>query len=273
MKMIGNEVYIQRGETWSLDFAVTNDKGHPYVVLKNWQNPYLAITVTAALYEQRGDFRETYWLDVKHRYVEQADGSMALEDLKTFISAEVLSLPNGFYVGDAIIYYGVDNGGKMVLDKTSDFDITNFLFFCDPFSDGNYVYKYVKDYELDEDGNVDENTVEWVEYDFRIIKQFTTKNWMEQGYLFDIKILAGESVQEHLKSILDIQRVTGIKTEPWTNEDWENYIGLIEDETVRAEMQELYDDGAPLMPTYDTKSLILEPTPIYVSVNIQGGVR
>ena len=149
MKMIGNEVHIQRGETWSLDFAVTNQKGHPYVVLKNWQNPYLAITVTAALYEQRGDFRETYWLDVKRRYVEQADGSMALENLKTFISAEVLSLPNGFYVSDAIIYYGVDNGGKMVLDKTSDFDITNFLFFCDPFSDGNYIYKYVKDYELE----------------------------------------------------------------------------------------------------------------------------
>ena len=59
MRMIGNEVYIQRGETWSLDFAVTNDKGHPYVVLKNWPNPYLAITVAAALYEQRGDFRET----------------------------------------------------------------------------------------------------------------------------------------------------------------------------------------------------------------------
>lgn len=274
MKMIGNEVHIQRGETWSLDFAVTNQKGHPYVVLKNWQNPYLAITVTAALYEQRGDLRETYWLDVKRRYVEQADGSMALEDLKTFISAEVLSLPNGFYVGDAIIYYGVDNGGKMVLDKTSDFDITNYLFFCDPFSDGNYVYKYVKDYEFDDEGNVDEDTVEWVEYDFRIIKQFTTKNWMEQGYLFDIKVLAGESVQEHLKGILDTQRVTGIKAfDQWTNEDWENYIGLIEDETVRAEMQELYDDGAPLMPTYDTKSLILEPTPIYVSVNIQGGVR
>ena len=183
-------------------------------------------------------------------------------------------MPNGFYVSDAIIYYGVDNGGKIVLDKTSDFDITNFLFFCDPFSDGNYIYKYVKDYELDEDGSVNEDTVEWVEYDFRIIKQFTTKNWMEQGYLFDIKVLAGESVQEHLKGILNTQRVTNIKAfDQWTNEDWENYIGLIEDETVRAEMQELYDDGAPLMPTYDTKSLILEPTPIYVSANIQGGVR
>ena len=271
MKMIGNEVYIQRGETWSLDFAVTNDKGHPYVVLKNWPNPYLAITVAAALYEQRGDFRETYWLDLSKRYVEKADGSATLEDLKTFISAEVLSLPNGFYVEDAIIYYGTANGGKIVLDDTSDFDIKNFLFFTDPFSDGNYVYKYVKSYKLDRYGNVTEE--EWAEYDFRIIKQFTTKNWMEQGYLFDIKVLAGESVQEHLKGILDVQRVSTKAFDKWTNEDWENYIAKINDRETRAEMQQLYDDGAPLMPTYDTKSLLLEPTPIYVSVNIQGGVR
>lgn len=275
MKMIGNEVHIQRGETWSLDFAVTNQKGHPYVVLENWPNPYLAITVTAALYEQRGDLRETYWLDLKQKYEEQSDGSMVLKPLKTFVSSEVLWLANGFYVMDAITAYGVANGGKMVLNPKSDFDITKFLFFTDPFRDGNYVYKYVKSYNLDDEGNVNEETVKWAEYDFRIIKQFTTKNWMEQGYLFDIKVLAGESVQEHLMGILDMQRTKykDPKTEPWSNEDWEAYINMIEDEALRKEIQDLYDEGVPLMPTYDTKSLLLEPTPIYVSVNIQGGVR
>ena len=278
MKMIGNEVHIQRGETWSLDFAVTNDKGHPFVVLKNWPNPYLAITVTAALYEQLGDFRETYWLDLNRRYVEQADGSMALSNLKRFTSAEVLWLPNGFYVSDVLSYYGTENGGKIVLDGSSDFDIKNFLFYVDPDGDGNYQYKYVKNYTTDENGSIelDDNgyeLVEWEDYDFRIIKQFMTKNWMEQGYLFDVKVLAGESVQEHLKGILDTQNVTTKPFTEWTNEDWDTYIEAIEDEEVRVEMRQHYDDGAPLMPTYDTKSLLLEPTPIYVSVNIQGGVR
>jgi hypothetical protein len=278
MKMIGNEVHIQRGETWSLDFAVTNDKGHPFVVLKNWPNPYLAITVTAALYEQLGDFRETYWLDLNRRYVEQADGSMVLSDLKRFTSAEVLWLPNGFYVSDVLSYYGTENGGKIVLDGSSDFDIKNFLFYVDPDSDGNYQYKYVKNYTTDENGSIelDDNgyeLVEWEDYDFRIIKQFMTKNWMEQGYLFDVKVLAGESVQEHLKGILDTQNVTTKPFTEWTNEDWDTYIEAIEDKEVRVEMRQHYDDGAPLMPTYDTKSLLLEPTPIYVSVNIQGGVR
>lgn len=274
MRMVGNEVYIQRGETWSLDFSVTNKKGHPYVVLKNWRNPYLAITVSAALYEQRGDFRETYWLDLKQRYVEKRDGSMALENLKTFISGEVLWLPNGFYATDAIALYGANSeNGKIVLDPTSDFDIKNFLFFCDPFSDGNYSYRYITEYELDEDGHIVEDSVEWAEYDFRIIKHFTTKDWMEQNYLFDVKVLAGESVQEHIAAILDTQGTDYKSFVMWTNEDWERYIALIQDETLRTQAKELYDEGAPLMPSYDTKGLLIEPSTIHVSVNIQGGVR
>lgn len=280
MRMLGDEVYIQRGETWSLDFAVRNDKGHPFVVLKDWKNPYLAITVAAALYEQRGDLRETYWLDLKRRYVEQADGTARLEDFKRFISAEVLWLPNGFSVADAIEHYGVANGGKIVLDKTSDFDVTNFLFFADPSSDGNYVYRYVKDYRTDANGNVAykantyEEDVEWEAYDFRVIKQFNTKNWMEQGYFYDIKLLAGESTQERLISLLETQGVTvNTDGDSWTGEDWEAYLALVEDETARAELMALYEDGVPLLPSYDTKSLLLDPTPIYVSVNIQGGVK
>ncbi len=269
MKKLGDEVYIQRGEVWSLDFAVRTTKNHPFVVLKNWLNPYLAITVAAALYEQRGDYRETYWLDLQRKYVEQQDGNWQLEYLKRFISAEPLFLPDGFEVEDIATYYN----DKIVFDKDSDFDVTNFLFFTDPYSDGNNIYKYIVSYELDGGGQVDEKSVVWAEYDFRIIKQFVTKNWMEQAYWYDIKVLAGESVQEHLAGILEGQGITYKSLPTWTNEDWEDYLNLIEDIVVREEMWRLYDEGAPLMPTYDTKSLLLEPTPIYVSANIQGGVK
>ena len=37
-------------------------------------------------------------------------------------------------------------------------------------------------------------------------------------------------------------------------------------------MQDLYDSGVPLMPNYDTKSIILQPTKLYVSTDIQGGI-
>jgi hypothetical protein len=129
----------------------------------------------------------------------------------------------------------------------------------------------VKEYTLDKNGNVINEV--WEEYDFRVIKQFNTKNWMEQGYLFDIKVLAGETVQEYICGILDSQSTSYKSLDQWNSEDWQNYIDAITDAAVRREVQELFDEGAPLMPTFDTKSLILDPTPIYVSVNIQGGVR
>lgn len=267
MKMLGNDIYIQRGETWSLDFDVTNEKGDPYMIFKEWQNPYLAITVAAQRYEQPGDFRKTYWLDLAQRFIEQQDGTFVLTDTKKFISTEALSLVN-FSVDEAIAYYGTDAGGKIVLDADSDFDITNYLFFTDPYSDGNRIYKYVTSYTLDPDyGYATAET--WEEYTFRVIKQFDTKDLMEQGYLFDIKVLAGESVKEHIANILDIDATTA---NTWSTETTQEHINEISDTKQRDYMQLLFNSGAPLMPEYDTKSLILQPTSLYVSANIQGGI-
>lgn len=264
MRMVGNEVHIQRGENWSLDFEITNEKGHPYTLLKTWKNPYLAITVTAALYEQEGDFRETYWLDLDRRWVEQADGSVALEETKKFISTEALYL-QAFDVNEILTRYN----SKIVIDKESDFDITNYLFFVDPLLDGNLVYKYISDYTID-DGRV---IPEWKEYNFRIIKQFDTKDWMEQGYLYDAKILAGESLEEAVAGQLDVEETEHKDlSEGWSDEDTQNYINMISDVNVKDNLQYLFDEGIPLMSNYDTKLLIIEPTRLYVSVNLQGGV-
>lgn len=292
MKLLGDDVYIQRGETWSLDFDVTNKKGDPYMLLKNWRNPYLAITVTAARYEQEGDFRRTYWLDLSKKWQELQDGSMQLVPFKKFISTEALSLPNNsFSILDAIDWYGTANGGKIVLDETSDFDIKNYLFYIDPQHDGNRIYKYVRRYVVDHKRIVDsyedpfthetinniqewdEVTVEeWETYDFRVIKEFTTKDWMEQTYLFDMKILAGETVQEFVTTVLQMQQLTPITT-TWSDTQTREYIEQIEDEETRLYVQEVFESGMPLMPDYDTKSLILQPTKLIVSANIQGGVK
>lgn len=257
MRMIGNEIYIQRGEKFSLDFAVRNAKGDPFMIFSRWENPYLAITVTAALYEQEGDYRETKWLDLSERWVEQSDGSLVLAPIKTFIGTEALYL-SAFEVSEALSNYGVAKGGKIVNDPTSDFHIGNYLFFVDENDDGNRVYKYY-----------DSTANTWIDYDFRVITSFETKDWMEQSYLYDIKLLAGESVEEHLAGLLE----TTVPEEGWSDSEFKELIDSIEDDAVRAEMLEYYENGMPLMLDYDTKALILEPTRIYVSVNIQGGVR
>lgn len=261
MRMIGNEIYIQRGETFSLDFSVKNAKGDPFMIFNGWKNPYLAITIAAALYEQEGDYRETYWLDLSNRYVELSDGSMILESIKKFISTEALYL-SVFDVNEAIMNYGTDNGGKIVTDPASDFYVGNYLFFVDENDDGNRVYKYFDGY--------DENGYEiWTAYDFRIIKAFDTKNWMEQSYLYDIKLLAGDSVEERLAELTN----TSAPEYGWSDQEMRDLINTIENDDDRNEMLEYYNSGMPLTLDYDTKALILDPTRIYVSVNIQGGVK
>lgn len=275
--MIGDEVYLQRGEIWSLDFEVVDRKGHPLAILNNWKNPYITITVAASLYEQKGDYRETYWLDLERRWVETETGETYAEPLKRFTSTEVLPIDYaptatddmGFSIGNVLAVYGASKGGNIVLDTDSDFDVTNFLFFVDPLSDGNYTYAYVESYTLDDTGDIIDEV--WKEYNFRIIKRFTTRDWMEQGYFYDIKIVAGESVQEHVTKILETQGISDISTSMWSESEWENYLSMIEDTEIREEMLQRYDDGAPLMPEFDTESVLLPPTPIYVSVNLQGG--
>ena len=268
MKMIGNEVYIQRGETWALDFAVKDKNGHPFTIPNNWQNPYIAITVTAARYEQKGDFRRTYWLDLTDRWVEQEDGSLALESVKTFTNAEPIYTTT-FDISDILSKYGPENDGIIVADPTSDNDITNFLFYKWSVGDAANVYKYVEKYVENSDGTY---SAVWKNYDFRVIKQFITKDWTEQSYLYDIKILAGESLEEHIAAILDGQQ-TPRDPLPWRDVQIPLYIDAIEDVDKKKEVIDIYMSGAPLLPDYEVKNIILPPTKLYTSTNIQGGVR
>lgn len=282
MRMLGDDVYIQRGETWSLDFSVRNEKGDPYQLLNQWKNPYFVITVTAARYEQEGDFRHTWWLDLENTLVQGKDGVPILTPMKKFIATEALytgvtgtqEKPVVFDENVLTKIKEIYEGSQMTFVTSKnpvagDYDVTNYLFFIDPKGDGNLSYAFVKAYELNSDESV--KSVEWVPYDMRIIKQFDTKSWIEQTYLYDMKILAGESVLEFIDKTLTKQGLT--EEEIAALKTTQEKIDKIDDIDTRVEVQELYDDNIPLMPNYDTKTLILQPTKIYVSANIQGGVK
>lgn len=394
MKILGDDVYIQRGENWSLDFDITNEAGEPYMMLKEWQNPYLVITITAARYAQEGDYRHSWWLDLTQRYVENAEGKLVLEPVKRFTGTEALFLDaDDFSITEVLAAYGPDakpTPGRIVVDKSSDFDVTNFLFYIDPNKDGNRIYKYCKDYTLVPEtfvnckipvtvnpnaatgegistagfyitasasaghvyyyngayptgaqvidcgnytiyndselyvlvtrrdsavidtygtgilyvdsnyrlqlstlasqppsmtlnlqinpalytNNIEEEHTEdevWEEYSLRVIKAFDTKEWVEQGYLYDIKVLAGELVEESVHDYL-INEGKDVPDLPWGDEELQEQIERIDNVEMRVYYQGIYDTGMPLMPTYDTKLLVLMPTNLYVSANIQKGI-
>ena len=394
MKILGDDVYIQRGENWSLDFDITNEAGEPYMMLKEWQNPFLVITITAARYSQEGDYRHSWWLDLTQRYVEDAEGKLVLEPVKRFTGTEALFLDaDDFSITEVMAAYGPEANptpGRIVTDKDSDFDVTNFLFYIDPNKDGNRTYKYCKSYTIVPEtfvnckipvtvnpnaatgegistagfyitasasaghvyyynsayptgaqvidcgnftihndselyilvtartfpiqatygygtlyvnadynlqlytisatpsgigisiavapalytNNIEEEHTEdedWEEYSLRVVKTFDTKEWVEQGYLYDIKVLAGELVEESVHDYL-INEGKEVPDLPWSDEELQEQIERIDNAEMRAYYQGIYDTGMPLMPTYDTKLLVLMPTNLYVSANIQKGI-
>lgn len=274
MKRIGDDVYIQRGENFTLDFQVADELGSPFIVLKAWSNPYLAITVTAARYEQEGDMRQTFWLDLDHYYVENENGQLTLQPMKRFYSSKPLYLPRTFSTTDVARYYGsfVDTS-----DSTKDNYVSNYLFYIDKNADGNREYRYFNGLDRS-------NNEIWVKYDFRVITSFDTKDWYEQRYLYDMKVLEGQSVNEYLLAVLNSEgQEVYVNTEitpqesitnpnGWSDETVRINIERVLDEEIKETITKLVDQNVPLMMSYETKALLLPPSNLYVSANIQGGV-
>lgn len=258
--MLGDEIFIQRGETFSLDFEIKDANGRPFCIPNKWNNAYLMITISAALYKQRGDFRRTYWLD--------------LSSLKKFTGTEALYMPR--YAPDipfAISQVMNKYGNIITLNEDTDSDdndITNYLFCTDPNNDGKLVYKYVEDYTL-ENGEVTEER--WTEYNCRFVQPFYTKDWVEQRYLYDANIVNGPTVLEYLNGVLARDGMGEFALD--TNADDEtirNTIALLRDGPEKEYIRKVYESGRPLMPEYDAKFCLWLPKKIFVSVDLQGEI-
>lgn len=283
MKTLGNEIYIQRGENWTLDIEVKNEQGDPYMMFLDWKNPFVAITVASARYQQKGDFRRTWWLDMNKKQVQTLDGQLIEKDIKRFIETQALYVEE-FDTDEIMSKYGANTGnGHVLINPDSPFDIKNYLFYTDVHGDGNKIYKYITHYNLDinrqiadrgtgifvEGIEILEEDVDWEEYNFRIVKQFRTQDWVEQGYLFDIKLLSGITTKEYIRNIL-ITQGEEVPDLPWTDAETVEQIKRITDKKTKKIAQNLFESGQPLAPDYDTKNLILNPTNLIVSANIQG---
>ena len=142
MKSLGNEIFVQKGEIWSFDVEIVNDKNDPFMPFKKWKNPYIVMTVTSARYEQKGNFRKSWWLNINECFVEKENGETELVLFKRFINTEPL------YTEEFNINYILSIYEEFIAedDEDNDFDIRNYLFYTE--ISGKKVYKYVKSYEL-----------------------------------------------------------------------------------------------------------------------------
>lgn len=277
MKMLGDNIFIQRGETFTLDFELKDAEGRPFCIPLKWKHPYLVITISSSLYDQKGNYKESVWIDLNDKE----------EPFKRFTSTQALYVrpylsdkSKPFAISEILSTYG-----NLIRFDDSEYDIKNFLFCTDPEGDGKLVYKYVTGYTLDDkngDGIIDADEVDiadenWTTYDCRFtIDSFDTREWVEQKYLYDANLVSGTTVREYLKSVYEQENLGSkidIDVDLKTDENVRYYIDKIKDNKQREYIRNVFELNRPLMPDYEAKTCVWLPKKIFVSVNLEGEVE
>jgi hypothetical protein len=272
MKMLGDDIFIQRGETFTLDFELKDAEGRPFCIPLKWKHPYLVITVSSSLYDQKGNYKETIWLDLndKEKPFKRFSHTTAL-----YVEPYADNKDKPFAISEILSTYG-----NLIKFDGSDYDIKNYLFCTDPEGDGKLVYKYVKAYTLDDkngDGIIDADEVniddeDWTTYDCRfVIDDFDTREWVEQKYFYDANLVCGTTVEEYLKNVYE-QENPDSSVDLSNDEKIRNTIKLIKDPTQREYIKKVFELNRPLMPDYAAKKCVWLPKKIFVSVNLEGEI-
>ena len=191
MRMNGNEITIQRGESFVIDRLIVNTDGSPYIIPEGIYDPKLVLRISNSKYQ------------VDNRYVKE----YVVTDLKRFESETFINikdiLDSSSSNGDPMYPDGFDNitelgsanypgvfEGQYVAAGYYKGELTYFTpgeeVFYDVDEDGHKHYKYWPDY--DSEG--------WVDYEFRFIMAFPssdTMDWVPQTYYWSLTIESADS--------------------------------------------------------------------------------
>ena len=256
MRTYGNDIIVQRGETFAIDKLIRMPNGDPYIVSNQLKNPYIVLTVSSSEHVQNNRYVHNYWL----------------KGFKTFFLTkpvnlkEILTSPNGssMYLDgfDDIRSLTTESGESYLCQGYYKGELTRFApddaVFYDYDDAGNLVYKY---WDLDEG--------DWKDYRFRLVKTFLpvdTRNWVPQNYLWSIQLVSGDDMMTYLQSLCDYN---GLSYEQYSGESDDekfeylnNLVGLLRlnDVSLPTEL----NVKSPLGPYYETNTPILLPSKLSV---------
>lgn len=100
MRLLKNEISVNQGETFTLDFSVVNPDGSPYVLHEALENPHILVTVTSSLHSTNDRYVLNLWLDL-----------LRYPKFKNVVAKEVESLPS--QITDDVVgtLYSYTDGG------------------------------------------------------------------------------------------------------------------------------------------------------------------
>lgn len=193
MKSLNNELFVHRGETFSIDKTIQNKDGSPYIISSKLQNPAFLLTISNTRYEV--DKRYIYNRYLKLDEFPRFENTTAV-NLKVFKSSSGGTTSNYDDFDDITSLSTVTNpvtGVEYDNVVASGWIGTEFwisqvggdVFYVED-SNGKKTYKYWK---------YDENNVNggnWEEYKCRIVTPFfstLTINWIDQNYTYSINLV------------------------------------------------------------------------------------
>lgn len=252
MQVHKNELYVSRGETFTLRKKLINRDNSPYIVSSKLKNPYWLITVASSLYEQESRYCINKWLD--------------LSKYKRFLFTKAIDIRNVPTGEGHTDYDGFDTAVIPVGyegDKSLGYaDVA--VFYCEN-SDGTYSYKYWKytDTAINKDGDYSGS---WEDYECILNSLFVntiTNDWIEGTYYYSIYLVSGVSTEEYLQ---ETAKALELDAEG-TIEDLYNRISKV--------LPDVFNDfkifERPLV-RIDAAYPILEHTKMFVSSNVKGGM-
>lgn len=197
MQVLNNEVYVQQGEHFSLDFSFKNKDGSPFLIsnklLKGGKVAYILVTISNELYNQKQRYVYNKWLT---------------------LSELVNGIPVAFYCTKPVV---IPSKTITIPDDLPD-DVQQD---CQEHNDSNYttysIYKVTGDetkfYYYDSSAKM------LVEYPFELTRiSFTvmsniTKDWVVGNYTYGIQLVSGEpntSKDENAKPIVVVDQVQAL---------------------------------------------------------------
>ena len=167
MEVLNNQLYVQQGEAFTLDFLLRNKDNSPYIVSSQLKNPYYLVTVSSMSTNPDRDKR--YLLNKWCKITEDkffVTTPILIQSIAQFDFANIKKLANadGCTVANYAVYYTITDN----------------------------VAKYYK-YTGTDDEAYDYNKM--VTYENRFVVSFGTDitiDWNEHAYVYGIQLVDGD---------------------------------------------------------------------------------
>ena len=252
MKTLNNILVVHRNETFTLDKIVQNRDGSPYIVSAALDNPYWLLTVSSTRYDQKNRYIQNWWLDLSNypRFV--FTNPVDLKSFKVSSASDAASAFSSFSdVTSLNSFVGTYLNGQQI----TEIEANDFVYYLE-YDNGNKEYKYWST-----------NSNGWQKYECRITMLFaqeTTRQWVEQTYVYSITLVSGLSTIDYLR-----QLCTDNDIDYTDNNTIIDLYLLLRD--IGYAFNNNFDVNAPLA-MFNIVKPILVPTELKVMSDIKGGI-